>query len=708
MSIFPAKVMFADDDPSMRILIRESLEQVGFTVCEASSGNELLELLDVDRPEVILLDVMMPGIDGYAVCQEIRKRPEGKYIPILLVTGRDDAESINMAYDVGGTDFISKPINWELLGHRVKHLLRSGRVQKELFESQVNLEYAQKISKVGSWNWLKKDDVVEFSSEAERILGLSEVSTALNLSGLVNRIHVDDKEKFLNCIETCQNEMSSISVEYRIVHADGEIYYAITSGEAKIDKKTGAFLGITGIIQDVSERKKQDDQIVYLAFHDPLTGLPNPRLFKDRLGDAIVFAERYKQKAAILCFDLDRFKRINDTLGHSAGDTLLKMVSDRLINVLRGTDCVSRLGMLDKDTPVARLGGDEFIVLLSQLTDINDVAKVATRIIEQMNVPFQLDGNEVVVTASLGISVFPSEGADVDNLLSNANSALQSAKRDGGNKYCYYETKMNSSAADKLKLEGDLRKALKYNEFLLHYQPQVNGQRGTIIGVEGLLRWQSPERGLVAPFHFIPLLEETGLIIDVGDWVLRKACVQQKQWAEEGRIPITISVNISVRQFSQVDFITRVKNIIAETGASPSLIRLEITESLLLENADSVVELLEEFRSMGFSISIDDFGTGYSSLSYLKRLPIDELKIDRSFVKDISTEIDDGTIAKTIIALAKSLQLKVIAEGVEIKEQLSFLLQQGCLNIQGFYFSKPVPVEELTIPLQDDESENSN
>ncbi|THB64671.1 MAG: EAL domain-containing protein [Gammaproteobacteria bacterium] len=697
MSIFPAKVAFADDDPGVGILIRETLERSGFQVVGAETGQELLDIIAIDRPDIIILDIMMPDIDGYEVCRRVRRQEWGRTVPVLIITACDDEKSIEAAYESGATDFITKPVSWNIFGHRVKYLVRTGRMQKELEKSQNSLEYAQKISGIGSWHWQVKNDRVIFSEEASRIVGGS-IQDGVPLSELRKRIHVDDREGFISAVELCRDQQKPIAMELRIVRPQGQHLYVITNGEPELSEDGSKVVAVKGVFQDISERKRQDDQIIYLAFHDNLTGLPNPRLLKDKMMEAIDFAMRYGHKGAILFFDLDRFKRINETLGHTGGDKLLQMVAERVVNILRGTDCVSRLGMDDVDAPVARLGGDEFIVLLSRISDISDVAKIASRVIDSMAEPFILDDKDIVVTASIGISVFPDEGQDPDVLMGNANSALQSAKKDGGNRFSYYESKMNSSAADSLSLENDLRKALKNDEFLLYYQPQVNGRTGEIVGVEGLLRWQNPERGLVAPFHFIPMLEETGLIVGVGDWVLRTACLQHKKWQEEGRVPITISVNISVRQFAQEDFLERVMQIVEDTGADPKFLRLEITESLLLENAEYIASLLEKFRDVGFGISIDDFGTGYSSLSYLRKLPIDELKIDRSFVKDLATDLDDGTIAKTIIALAKNLRLKVIAEGVEIEEQLHFLLKQGCMNIQGYYFGKPVPPEELDIP----------
>lgn len=694
-----AKILFADDDVGVRLLIRETLERAGFQIFEAENGKQLLEMFEMQSPDLVMLDVMMPDIDGFTLCKQIREKEAGKNIPILLVTGCDDLNSIDEAYKVGATDFISKPVNWGLLGYRVKYLARASNLQKELITNQEKLEYAQEIAKVGSWGLEK--GLLECSKQTLKIFDVDEPKKFSKLQHLMNKIHSEDCENVLQCLNNCLDDSETIDIQFRLdaEDEDEDAVYVSCHGEPKKDI-AGNTVGIAGVFQDVTEQKKQEERIIFLAFHDVLTGLANSRLFKDRLQGAISLAERHKLNVAVLSVNIDRFKRINDTLGNKVGDELLKVVAMRIDDAVRGSDFVARNSMSD-DSSVSRFSGDDFTVMLSQVPNSDIAGKVATRIIEALAEQCIIDGHEVYITGSAGISIFPDDGFDVDQLVRNSSNALEYAKQQGGNRFSYFEQKMNSSSIEKLHIENELRKALGQNEFVLFYQPQVDGHTGDIIGAEALIRWNSHERGMVAPFHFIPVLEETGMIIDVGDWVLRTACEQQQEWAQQGKKLIDISVNLSAIQFSQDNFVERVKIIIQETQANPKKIVLEITESLLLDNDSGIIEKLEQFRDMGFCISIDDFGTGYSSLSYLRKLPINELKIDRSFVKDISTELDDGTIAKTIIALAKSLKLKVIAEGVEVESQLEFLLSQGCSRIQGFYFGKPVPAEELLLPDKD-------
>ncbi len=688
-----AKILFADDDVGMRLLIKESLQRSGFQAIEAENGQQLLDLFNLEKPDLIMLDVMMPDIDGFTLCKQIRDSEKGKTVPILLATGCDDLESIDEAYTVGATDFIAKPINWGLLGYRVKYLIRSSFLQKELFINKSKLEYAQKIAKVGSWELQKGN--LECSKQTLEIFNIKDKRRLSKLQHLIDQVHIGDSEILLQHINQSLESKENLKVQFRIEQEGEDDKHILCHGEPIVSDNN--MIGLTGIFQDITEQKKQEEKIIFLAYHDLLTGLANSRLYKDRLQGAIALAERHKLNVAVLSINIDRFKRINDTLGNDVGDELLKVVASRIDEVVRGSDFVARNSNVEESS-VSRFSGDDFTVMLSQVPNSDVAGKVATRVIDKLSEPCFINDHEVYVTASIGISVFPDDGLDVDTLVRNSNSALEHAKQQGGNRYCYYEEKMNSSSIERLHVENDLRKALALNEFVLYYQPQVDGHTGDIIGAEALIRWNSAERGMVAPFHFIPVLEETGMIIEVGEWVLRTACAQQKKWSDQGKRQIDISVNLSAKQFSQENFVERVKNIIADTNADPKKIVLEITESLLLGSDSDVVGKLEQFREMGFGISIDDFGTGYSSLSYLRKLPINELKIDRSFVKDISTELDDGTIAKTIIALAKNLKLNVIAEGVEVESQLEFLLNQGCSRIQGYYFGKPVPAEDLLLP----------
>jgi len=434
---------------------------------------------------------------------------------------------------------------------------------------------------------------------------------------------------------------------------------------------------------DLEERKRVEQSIRHMAHHDALTGLPNRALFRDRLTHAMAQADRYHQKLAVMFLDLDRFKAINDTLGHNVGDQLLKIAAERLRSCVR--DC---------DT-VARLGGDEFTVVVEDIIEDHDAAAVAQKILDTLSQPFNLYGHEVFISVSVGVTLYPSDDENADNLLRNADSAMYRAKEYGRNNFQFYVADMNVKARERLMLESSLRRALDRNEYMLYYQPRVDLLSGQIIGAEALLRWRHPEMGLVPPADFIPILEETGMIIPVGDWALREACRQNRIWQDMGLTPIRVAVNLSVRQFIQKDLADSVVRALDAAGLSAEHLELEITEDLLLEHNQTNIITLSRLKNMGIHISIDDFGTGYSSLSYLKRLPIDTLKIDQSFVRDIGTDPDNKAIASAIIAMASSLRLNVLAEGVETDEQLAFLRAQGCNEIQGFSFSHPLPAEEF-------------
>jgi diguanylate cyclase (GGDEF)-like protein len=471
---------------------------------------------------------------------------------------------------------------------------------------------------------------------------------------------------------------------YALKKAEEELKQANELLEAQVTQRTSELKSANDKLRlDLEERKRVELSIRHMAHHDALTGLPNRTLFRDRLTHAMAQADRYHQKLAVLFLDLDRFKAINDTLGHNVGDQLLKIAAERLRSCVR--DC---------DT-VARLGGDEFTVIVDDIMEVQDAAVVAQKILDTLSQPFNLHGHEVFISVSVGITLYPTDDESADNLLRNADSAMYRAKEYGRNNYQFYVADMNVKARARLMLESSLRRALDRGEFTLYYQPRVDLFSGRVIGAEALLRWRHPEMGLVPPVEFIPILEETGMIIPVGDWVLRQASQQNRAWQDMGLPPIRMAVNLSARQFIQKDLAESVLRILEQVGLSPKYMELEITEDLLLEHNQTNIITLTKLRNEGIHISIDDFGTGYSSLSYLKRLPIDTLKIDQSFVRDIDTDPDNKAIASAIIAMANSLHLNVLAEGVETDEQLAFLRAQGCNEIQGFSFSHPLPAEEF-------------
>lgn len=449
----------------------------------------------------------------------------------------------------------------------------------------------------------------------------------------------------------------------------------------------GKVLNYVGVSSDISERVAAQERIRQLAYFDSLTNLPNRRLLQDRAEQALASAEREKKQIALLFVDLDHFKTINDSLGHSAGDALLSEVARRL------QSCVRRM-----DT-VARLGGDEFVVLLTDVT-IEGATEVARKLIYRVARPYQIENHELRVTPSLGISVFPQDGRDFESLLKHSDTAMYRAKESGRNGYQFFASEMNVAAIERLTLENSLRQGIERGEFVLHYQPQIDLASGRIVGAEALVRWRHPQLGLVPPGKFIPVAEVSGLIVMIGEWVLAEACRQNRAWQQAGLPAISVAVNISAVQFRSGRIEDNVAAVLADTGLVPELLELELTEGIVMAGAEATVETLQRISNMGVKLAIDDFGTGYSSLSYLKRFPIDRLKIDQSFVRDIVTDTDDWAISSAIISMGHSLRLKVIAEGVEHVEQLEMLRRQGCDEVQGYYFSVPLPADDFAALLR--------
>ncbi len=433
----------------------------------------------------------------------------------------------------------------------------------------------------------------------------------------------------------------------------------------------------------IEELKRREEQLEFQSSHDRITGLPNRTLLNDRIQQAISFGRRYHREVGVMLIDLDHFKFINDSLGHETGDRLLKHISARLKNSVRSVDTV------------AHPGGDEFVIVLNDIEKDEDVARLARKMLEDISRPYRVDGQELCISCSIGISIYPKDGADSQTLLKHAEAAMYQAKELGRGNFRFFTMAMNERAVNRLTMERHLRRALERNELLLHYQPQVDLSTGRMNGVEALLRWQSAELGRVSPGRFIPVAEDTGLIVPIGEWVLQTACRQGKEWQEAGYPEFSISVNLSARQFQDKEFTTVVERILRETGLDPRMLELEIVESMVMQDVTGSTGLLNKLRGLGIRLAMDDFGTGYSSLSYLKRFPFNRLKIDISFVKDITTDPESAAIAKTIIAMAHNLNLTAIAEGVETDGQLSYLRNHRCDEIQGFYFSRPLPSEGL-------------
>jgi diguanylate cyclase (GGDEF)-like protein len=492
------------------------------------------------------------------------------------------------------------------------------------------------------------------------------------------------QEVFKDGVSEMENEL--------LTKSGAKIPFFFNGHRVDIDDKTY----LVGMGIDISKRKQAEKQINHLAYYDSLTGLPNRQFFTDRLTRCLKNIKRNKGYAAVLFFDIDDFKRINDTLGHSIGDSLLKELASRITECIRENDSVSRQNIFKgEDFSLSRLGGDEFIILLSNIRAPEDAVIVAQRLMKAISQPFQLKDHEIIVTMSIGIAICPDDGLDANTIVRNADMAMYKAKSQGKNNYQFYTKSMNEIIYKRLMIENDLRRAIDNNELQLNYQPRIDGQTGVISSMEALLRWNRPGKGLVSPAEFIPVAEDTGLIIPIGEWVLKTACSQNLAWQESGLPPMTVSVNISGKQFQREDFMATILRVLEYSSLDPKYLELEVTENILMKNVNSNIDIMKQLSELGIRISIDDFGTGYSSFNYLKHFPVNVLKIDKSFIDDITNNAKDLAIVSAIILMAHSLNLTVVAEGVEEIEQLELLLDYKCDEIQGYYYSRPLPANEF-------------
>jgi diguanylate cyclase (GGDEF)-like protein/PAS domain S-box-containing protein len=691
--------LVVDDELVVRIVVREVLELSGHEVCEAENGPQALERFIEYRPDIVLLDIMMPGMDGFTACAQLRELVGGSRVPILIMTALDDTESIATAYERGATDFITKPLNPTILSHRVKYMFRSSQTLEALRKSESRLGLAQRIAKIGNWEWRPDTNRFTASSELCRLIGIRPQDFGGALDSFLQVVHAEDRERVDVALKHILTERKPCDIDHRIVLPHGADFAVHLQAEAVFDDQLQT-LTIIGTAQDITDRKQSEREIYRLAYFDSLTGLANRVLFKDRLTQALAHASRYHSTLAVLFLDLDRFKVINDTLGHNIGDLLLKQVAGRLTESVRHSDSVSRSVDKEENHSLARLGGDEFTVLLTNLRDVQDAGTVARRIVDAMAIPFLIEGREIFVTISVGIAIFPVDGESIDALLKNADSAMYHAKEQGRNNFQFYSNNLNAAANDRLNLEGELRHAVEREEFVVFYQPQIDLRGGEIVSAEALVRWQHPRRGLLRPEEFMQAAVDTGLIRAIDEWVLRTACRHSQEWQQRGKIPVRISVNISNSLFHSDTLVSVVEQVLGQTALTPACLELELTESIVMRNVDASIAMLTTLRTMGVQLSIDDFGTGYSSLSYLHRLPINRVKIDQSFILEILTQTRPPMIVRAIIAMAHSLNLLVLAEGVEQEFQRTTLTEAGCDYAQGYLFGQPMPADEFARMLQ--------
>lgn len=798
-------VLVVDDDPTMRYLARATLEQEGCVVHDAESGSSALSLLSRVEPDMILLDVMMPEMDGFAFCERFRAMPDKQKIPVLMMTGLEDTAAIRRAYDVGATDFITKPINWLILSYRVHYMLRASRTLDDLIKSESKnaallnampdsmlrvsgdgtvlelrgssdtilplslsgakgdkvyelmpaqtggqvMHYVREVLRTGEmhvfeceqnvedtsyqcearivrsgedeslvilrniterkltekalkeseeryalaslaandglWDWDLKTNEVHYSTRWKSMLGYEEDEVGQSTEEWFDRIHQADAEQVkLEISKHLEGTSTHFENEHRMLHKNGTYRWMLTRGIA-VREENGTPTRMAGSQTDISLRKRAEERLVRDAFYDVLTGLPNRALFMDRLGHALKRLKRLMDGYgfAVLFLDLDRFKIINDSLGHMTGDALLIETAKRLEKCVRPGDTV------------ARLGGDEFVILFDDVRDADSARTIAERVQQALSAPFYVNACEVFSSASIGIALSDHEYDRPEDILRDADITMYRAKALGKARVEVFDPSMRAHAVSLLHMETDLRRALERDEFRVYYQPIVALGTDAVMSLEALIRWQHPHQGLVSPAEFIPLAEETGLIVAVGEWVLRKVCEDIKEWQTDGSAPMRVAVNVSPVQLRRPGFVKSVTRILEQARISGECLGMEITENVLLDKSTATIEMLNELKELGIHIILDDFGTGYSSLSYLQNLPIDILKIDRSFVAKLTRDDEQAKIIETIILLGKNLGIDVVAEGIETDEQLERLKSINCNQGQGFLFSKPVEGESV-------------
>jgi diguanylate cyclase (GGDEF)-like protein/PAS domain S-box-containing protein len=688
--MFRKNILLIQDDPADAKSVRDALN-ASFKVEWVRRCSEGLERLARERKQgadgigAVLVDLFLPDSHGIETFDRLfRATPQ---IPILILSGSQDEDIAKLAVQRGAQDYLLKGrldsyLLPKALGNMVERAANAEALFEEKERAQVTLNsIGDAVMSTDVWGKVTYLNVV-----AEGLTGWSCAEAAGHpVEEVLHIIDATTREAVRNPMALAIHESRTVGLTPNcvLIRRDG-VEAAIEDSAAPIHDRRGQVTGAVMVFHDVSVARAVSLRMSYLAQHDSLTELPNRMLFSDRLTEAIAMAHRYRRKLAVLFLDVDRFKHINDSLGHDIGDRLLQSIARQLRACVRSSDTVSRQG------------GDEFVILLTEVTHAQDAAVSAEKILLALRTPHRIDQHDLHLTASIGIVTYPDDGTEAETLMKNADFAMYHAKDSGRNNYQFFNPDMNVRAVERQFLEVGLRHALERQEFVLHYQPKISLETGAIMGVEALIRWCHPQRGLVPPAQFIPVAEECGFIVPIGRWVLREACRQTRAWKEAGLPPIHIAINISAVELRDKDFVAGVRAILTETGLEPRYLELEITETFLMQDAKSTATVLQALKDLGVTLALDDFGTGYSSLSHLKRFPIDTLKIDQSFVRDLATDADDASIISAVISMGESLHMRVVAEGVETRDQFLFLQEHSCPFAQGYYFSPPVMAGEFS------------
>jgi diguanylate cyclase (GGDEF)-like protein/PAS domain S-box-containing protein len=680
-------LLLVEDNAGDARLIREMFNEQSANdtqLIRVGTMSEAEECL-VEHPiDIILLDLGLPDSQGLEAVR--RAHAAAPHVPLVVLTGLDDESLAGNALQVGAQDYLIKgQIETKGLLRALRYAVERKAMEEALFAEKERAQVT--LNCIGDAVICTDADgnITFLNLVAEQMTSWSRQEAAGRPMAEVFRIlDSNTREPAPNPMEKSveQNRRVDLPANCILVRRDGS-EIPIEDSVAPIHDREGSATGAVIVFRDVSVARAMALEMTHSAQHDFLTGMPNRMLLNDRVNQAIAWAQRNSKKVAVLFLDLDGFKHINDSLGHPTGDKLLQSVAKRLVDCVRGSDTVSRQG------------GDEFVVLLSEVGLSEDAAITARRMLQTVAEAHSIDQHDLHVTTSIGVSVFPDDGSDAETLIKNADTAMYQAKENGRQSYQFFKPAMNVRAVERQSIEESLRRALEREEFLVHYQPKVKLSTGQISGAEALIRWKHPVRGLVPPGDFIPIAEDCGLIVPIGNWVLREACKQACAWANKGLPVITMAVNISAMEFRDEDFLDGIFRALRETGLEPKLLELELTESVLMKRAESTQSILKILRASGIQLAVDDFGTGYSSLSYLRKFPIDALKIDQSFIRQITTAPDETTIVTAVISMGRSLKLRVVAEGVETLEELAFLQARHCDEAQGYYFSRPVLPEQF-------------
>lgn len=672
------KILLIDSDTAFRATTAATLTEYQFIVDEAENGLQALGKIKQIKPDLVILDSMLGQLNGFEACRLLRKNPFMVGIPILIITEQGDMDAIHRSFDAGATDFIVKPFSYDIIIQRLRFILKASQDSFEIKNSNLKLTTVQRMARLGYWTWDVNQNHFEISDQLAGLCNINLHTFDKTLEGFINLIKLDDRKMVTEKLLEAPLNKSIRHIEYRLQISETDFIFIHQEMVKKIENGLPI---ITGTVQDISQRKESEKQIHHLAYFDTLTGLASRTYYHEQIQSFIKTADRRDEKFAFLFLDLDGFKDINDSLGHDLGDELLKIIANRIKQEIRDVDFA------------ARLGGDEFCILLSGIVDVESVAEVACRCLTHINTSLTLGQQQLRPRVSIGIALYPRDGKNEVEIMKSADTAMYAAKEAGKQCYTFYSKDMALQAISRLEREQMLLEAFEKEQFMLHFQPQISMNTGKMIGTEALVRWRHPVEGMIPPDEFIPEIEQLGLVIPLGNWVIKTACEQIASWRREGLPFIHVAVNISATHFQDDTLPGTVKDLLEKTGVPAEFIELEVTESAM--QAAKCVDIINQLREIGVKIAIDDFGTGYSCLASLKQLPFDSLKIDKVFVDDMLTNDHTSLLLGTIIGLANALHYKIVAEGVENKEQALVMHGLGCHIIQGYLFGRPVASDKI-------------